>query len=172
MAFLVQDDNGSVANANAYITVEFFKSYHQDRGNVIPGSPTDPDLERAIVRATDYLDQRFAFVGRRLRNDQTTEWPRISAYDRDRYLVNGIPPQVKEATAQYALRALSAELNPDPARDSTGAKIQSKSQEVGPIAQSITYVSGAVFEMPTYPAADSLLRRSGLTVSGGLVLRS
>ena len=172
MAFTVQDDNGSVAGANAYISVDELKAYHADRGNDLSGK-TDPDLEKAIVRATDYLDHRFNFVGKRLTLDQPTQWPRSSAYDRDRYIVNGVPKAVKEATAEYALRALTlAALNPDPTADETGRAVQAKSSEVGSIKESVTYAQGAVFQLPRYPAADQRLRKTGLTRSGGDLLRA
>lgn len=171
MGLTVQDNNGSVAGANAYISVEEFKTYHADRGNSLAGS-TDPQIEAAIIRATDYLDQRFNFVGKkRLGRDQTTEWPRTNARDRDRYYINDIPPEVKEACCEYALRALAAELNPDPERDGTGAAIASKSESVGPISESVTYVSGSVFTMPKYPVADQRLIKAGLTRTGGTLLR-
>ena len=171
MGLTVQDNNGSVAGANAYITVEEFKTYHTDRGNSLAGS-TDPKIEAAIIRATDYLDQRFNFVGKkRLGRDQTTEWPRTDAWDRDRYYINDIPPEVKEACCEYALRALAAELNPDPERNASGVAVLSKSEAVGPISESVTFVGGAVFQMPKYPAADQKLVRAGLVRSGGTLLR-
>lgn len=171
MGLTVQDNNGSVAGANAYITVGEFKTYHTDRGNAF-SSFTDEQIASAVIRATDYLDQRFNFVGKRLQGrNQTTEWPRYDAWDRDDYAINGIPGEVKEATAEYALRALSAALNPDPERDGTGAAIASKSESVGPISESVTYVSGSVFTMPKYPAADQRLIKAGLTRTGGTVLR-
>lgn len=173
MALIVQDNTGSVAGANAYITVAEFNAYHDDRGGDYSGAAADDEaIEAAIVRATDYLDQRFNFVGKkRLGRDQTTEWPRSDAWDRDRYYINDIPPEVKEACAEYALRALAAELNPDPERNASGVAVLSKSEAVGPISESVTFVGGAVFQMPKYPAADQKLVRAGLVRSGGTLLR-
>lgn len=171
MALIVQDNTGAVAGANAYITVQQFKNYHADRG-ADTSAFDDEAIEAAIVRATDYLDQRFNFVGKkRLGRDQTTEWPRTDAWDRDRYYINDIPPEVKEACAEYALRALAAELNPDPERNASGVAVLSKSEAVGPISESVTFVGGAVFQMPKYPAADQKLVRAGLVRSGGTLLR-
>ena len=171
MGLTVQDNNGSVAGANAYISVEEFKDYHEDRGTDTSDFD-DEAIEKAIVRATDYLDQRFNFVGKkRLGRDQTTEWPRTDAWDRDRYYINDIPPEVKEACCEYALRALAAELNPDPERNASGVAVLSKSEAVGPISESVTFVGGAVFQMPKYPAADQKLVRAGLVRSGGTLLR-
>lgn len=171
MGLTVQDNNGSVAGANAYITVQQFKNYHADRG-ADTSAFDDEAIEAAIIRATDYLDQRFNFVGKkRLGRDQTTEWPRSDAWDRDRYYINDIPPEVKEACAEYALRALAAELNPDPERNASGVAVLSKSEAVGPISESVTFVGGAMFQMPKYPAADQKLVRAGLVRSGGTLLR-
>ena len=171
MGLTVQDNNGSVAGANAYITVQQFKNYHADRG-ADTSAFDDEAIEAAIIRATDYLDQRFNFVGKkRLGRDQTTEWPRSDAWDRDRYYINDIPPEVKEACAEYAMRALAAELNPDPERNASGVAVLSKSEAVGPISESVTFVGGAVFQMPKYPAADQKLVRAGLVRSGGTLLR-
>jgi len=171
MAIIVQNIDGTAVGANAYITVQEFKDYHADRG-ADTSAFDDEAIEAAIVRATDYLDQRFIFVGeRRYGREQTTEWPRTSARDRDRNYINGIPPEVKEACAEYALRALAAELNPDPERNASGVAVLSKSEAVGPISESVTFVGGAVFQMPKYPAADQKLVRAGLVRSGGTLLR-
>lgn len=172
MTLIVQDNTGSVADANAYITVAEFKAYHDDRGGDYSGAADDAAIEAAIIRATDYLDQRFNFVGKkRLGRDQTTAWPRTDAWDRDRYYITDVPKEVKDACAEYALRAIAATLNPDPEQTATGAAIQSKSEAVGPISESVTYVSGAVFTMPKYPAADQKLIKAGLVRSSGTVLR-
>lgn len=64
MALVVQDDLGSL-DANGYITVAFFKSYHDARGNSYSGK-TDQQIEYAIIKATDYVDTRFAFRGTKL----------------------------------------------------------------------------------------------------------
>lgn len=173
MALIVQTSEGNAAGANAYITVAEFNDYHNARGNARPGSPTNEQLEQAIIRATDYLDQRFRFIGESLRGrQQSTAWPRRDAWDCSRDLVTGIPEEVKEATAEYALRALLGVLNPDPERDSSGVAVQSKSEQVGPISRSMTFAAGAVFTMPKYPAADQKLRRACLVMTGGTSVRA
>lgn len=173
MSLIVQDESGSVVGANSYNNVAEFKAYHDDRGNdwvIIADS--DVAIEQALIRATDYLDQRFYFVGKRKQGrQQTTEWPRINAWDIGRYYINGVPFEIKEAVNEYALRALTAPLVTDPDRDSTGGVIHSKSESVGPISESVTYVGGAAFIMPKYPAADMKLKKTGLVITGGTVLR-
>ena len=173
MALVVQNDTGSQAGANAYISVDEFKAYHDDRGNDYSIAADDTAIEYAIIKATDYLDQRFNFVGKkRLGREQTTEWPRSNAWDKDRYYITDLPVEVKDACAEYALRAISAVLNPDPDRDATGQLVQSKSETVGPISESVAFVAGSVFTMPKYPSADQKLIKSGLIEFGGEIRRA
>ena len=170
MALTVQDDTGLVAGANGYISVSWFKSYHLDRGTMTAAA--DSAIESAIIRATDYVDQRFHFVGRQSNGrQQTTEWPRFGADDRNGYGIDGLPMELKEAVAEYALRSLTATLNPDVPATETGAAILSKSETVGPISESVTYANPAQVQLPKYPAADMKLRAAGLLRSSGEIRR-
>jgi hypothetical protein len=167
MAFTVETGTG-LQTANAYITVQEFKDYHADRGNDLGGASSG-DIEKSIVKASDYIDRRWRgkFVGIRLRppNTQRMEWPRTNAFYLDGSNVLGVPIEIKEATAEYALRALSAELAPDPTYDDRNQRVQSKTERIGPISESTTYAAGgATFKFRKYPEADELLRelvRSG-----------
>lgn len=55
-----------IDGANAYITVEEFVKYHNARGNSVPVGKTTADIRSAIVKSTDYLDQRYRFSGVKL----------------------------------------------------------------------------------------------------------
>ena len=163
MALVLQNDSGTITTANAYIDAAFFKSHHKDRGNDTSSFSTG-DIEAGIVRATDYLDERFRFVGDRLGVNQTTKWPRINAEDADGFHRFGIPLEIKQATAEYAFVAQSTLLNPTPDRDSTGRSVTAKKEKVGPLEESVTYTSSGTFELPRYPVADNKLFSSGLVV--------
>jgi hypothetical protein len=172
MAFLVQNESGTIAGANAYVTVAEFRAYELDRGNDVRSYGTT-DVENAIVKATDYIDSRFRFVGERYKTTQRTAWPRLDAYDRDDLLRSGIPQEVKDACCDYAYLALTGtDLDPVPTRDATGRVVSSKSSTVGPISDSVTYANGATYSEPQYPIADRKLRASGLTVSGATIRRA
>lgn len=164
MAFSVQDDFGQVSDANAYITVAFFRSYHTDRG-VDLTSYSDSDCESAIVRGTDYMDIRWRYYGIRKQILQTTQWPRYNVIDVDRNPINIIPLEVKRACAEYSIVALTAVLDPIPTRDSTGQRVQAKTTQVGPIMNSVRYTGGGIFVQPTYPVADGYLKNKGLVIS-------
>lgn len=171
MTFLVQDAGGTVVGANAYVTVAEFQAYHADRENPLVGFTSD-QMESAIVRATDYLDQRFRFVGQRTNVRQRTAWPRLDAEDRDENLRTDVPHEIKEACAEYALIALTQELNPAPTRDATGRVVLEKSETVGPISESTVYGNGGALMLPEYPVADQRLRATGLVVGSGTLRRA
>ena len=175
MAFTVQQDT-PVAGANSYVAVADFKAYHADRGNTYTAE--DTAIEQALVKATDYLDTRFRFIGYRSDKTQTTEWPRENAWDDRGDAVDGVPQAVKDATSEYALRALTADLLADPDRDASGRDVASKSEAVGPLKESVEYAHGGqVFSLPDYPSADRLLfarklvHRKSQGVGGGQVGR-
>ena len=170
MALTVQTDQGNVDGANAYVDAAYVIAHHADRGLDLSATAT-ATLEAAIVRATDYLDQRFTFVGVPIYTDQSTGWPRSNAKDCNGWLVSGIPLAVKQATAEYANIALSVELNPTPERDGTGQTVAAKSEGVGPLSESVRYAAAGQFKMPKYPKADRILVVKGLVVSNRQIRR-
>src|SRR5690554_3813411 len=128
-----------MADANAYIEVAFFKSYHDDRGREY--SSDNDLLEQAIIRATDYVDNRWGdrFKGSRLTTTQALEFPRKSLRDRTNSIVEGIPAKLKQATAEYALRAIDNELAPDPEVHASGNRVTGMREKVGPIEEEFSF---------------------------------
>lgn len=96
---------------------------------------------------------------------QPLEFPRTLIYDDDGVAVSGIPDKLKEATYEYAFRANSTSLAPDPIIDATGRTIVKKNNIVGPVDVSKTFAGGeAVRITKPFPTADRLL---GEYLSGG-----
>ncbi len=166
MAFVVEDGT-SKTNANAYITTAYFSSYHSERGNTVPDGISK---EKAIVRASDYLDERFRFIGIRTSIAQSMEWPRINAFYADGRSVIGVPIEVQEACAEYALVAIEAVLSPSPAYDSSGFVLDSIDQSVGPIREAKAFAAGGqTVKFKSYPTADRKLKE--LVISGRRLVR-
>lgn len=168
MALILQDDDGIVEDANAYIDVDYFKAYHDSRGNSY-SAYTDDQIDTAIVRATDYADQRFQFRGIKLADGQTTEWPRqasipmlvpifetdlimppmiivtseatdyIPLVDLNNQAITGIPVPLKKAVCEYALRALAAGLFADNPPPSGGRMIDELDVQVDVIRKRVKY---------------------------------
>lgn len=175
MAFAVQNDTGTTANANAYVSVSAFKSYHDDRGNSYAGQ-SDSNIEKAIVRATDFIDNRWRFKGTRLEDAQTTEWPRSEVYDPYGALVEGIPDAIKRACSEYALRALTAALLVDRPSPSGGLVVTRERNKVDVIEEEKEYETGSALgaaPLPSYPLADLIITKAGIIVtSSGRLIRA
>lgn len=168
MAIRVQDDNGTVARANAYADEAYVRAYWGDRGTDLTAT-ADADIQAAIVNATQFLDTRYIFIGYIRNQDQPTEWPRFNAWDRNGWLIQGVPEAIKEAMADLANRALTASLYSDPTRDATGRVVTSKSESVGPISESTTYGG---YVLPEYDSVTRLLVSRGLTRVGIRAVRA
>lgn len=176
--FIVQSDDGLTEGANAYCDLAYFRAYCLSRGkSLVKTAPStdysDDEVAVALINGRDYMDNRWTFKGDRMQPDQTTEWPRISAYDNSQIYINGITDVLKQANSAYGYIALTVPggLNPTPSRDGTGAAVQSKTTQVGPILKSVRYVEGATFSNPTYPDADNILKSRGYTISGSTLIR-
>lgn len=174
MAFTVEDGTG-VADANAYITVEYADAYFTDRA-VTAWTGADAVKQAAIIKATDFIETRWGskFKGSPefLDPRQPLGFPRLNLYDPAGQLVEGIPEKLKKATAEYALRALSGELMPDPVTDTSGAMVIGNRQKVGPIETEVTYAASmGVRPLKPYPAADLLLKEY-LTSGGARAVRN
>lgn len=170
MAFVVEDGTGLSA-ATSYVSVAEFKSYHGDRGNLIEAC-RDTDIEKALIRATDYVEARWRhrFKGRRLAGDQALSFPRIGLFDEEFRLVEGLPARLKSATHEYGLRALSGSLLPDPTTDASSLRVRRQKRRVGPIETETEYQQDPERLLKPYPAADRLLR--GYVIAAGEVIRS
>lgn len=107
----IVEDGSVVSGANSYLSVADADAYHSDRGNAA-WTGTNAVKQSALIRATDYIEQKYAerWQGCRADEDQDLSWPRagISGIDDD-----FIPKELKQAVALLALEALSADLNPN-----------------------------------------------------------
>jgi hypothetical protein len=170
MAFTVEDGTGLV-NANAYISVSYADTYFNDR---LATAWTASTLAKqsAIVKATDYIETVFGprMVGRVAfpETPQALSFPRLRVFNKSGIELLGIPENLKKATAEYALRALTLSLMPDPVVSDSGFSILSKTETVGPITEKTDYqISGVNPKMiKPYPAADKLLSEFILPIGG------
>jgi len=154
MAFIVEDGTG-VADSNSYGAVADANSYFTDRGDA-DWTGTDAEKEQALVQATDYIDvmNGHRFIGDKVDEDQSLEFPRD-------YWGAVIPRNLERATFEYAKRALSGALAPDPTVDATGYAVKRVKSVVGPISDETEYMDQGAGStqslLKPYPAADALL---------------
>jgi len=175
MAFTVQDDTGLIANANAYITVAEYKAYFADLNDELAIDYDDVDIQAGIIKATQYIDTRFAYGGLPLNSvveGQLTQFPRCFLYDNRGDSVDGLPGLLKNATAEYALRAISADLAPDPEVDSRGKVTYKRELVVGAVEEETHFADGVSAEIyKPYPKADAMLKQYLKAGGAGTLLR-
>lgn len=177
MAFLVQDDQGSIVGANSYVAVADFNSYHTDRqvADILNGNFDNDPIQGALILASDYVDSRYSYVGEKQTATQPMQWPRYDAEDRDEHIVFGIPQVVKEAVSELALAELQSpgSLFPGVSVDATGQGVKKTRKKLDVLELETEFFgesAGAAKRLPVFYQADWRLKRSGLlTSSRGLV---
>lgn len=166
MAIVVEDGTAK-ANANAYCSVAFVIAYLTETGDEVAFSAlTTAQQEQAIVKATRYIDQRFAsqFVNDRRTRTQSLEFPRYDIYDDSGqlwYRADELPREIEWATAEYANRAsvAGALLISDPSSSRTPIETTKK---IGPITKSERFSESSIGSsalippgaFSAYPTAD------------------
>lgn len=149
MALIVQNDAGTVANANGYISNAYFKTHLADRA--IDNEWSDADIDAAIVVATEFIDMRWSYRGALTTTDQTTQFPRT--------LFVGLPANLKKATAELALRQLrlrdeDKSIFPDP----VGDQVKRKKEKVGPIEEETEYELAPSTKFADFAIVEALLK--------------
>lgn len=158
MAFVVEDGTGK-PDANSYGAVADADVYFADRG-VVDWTGDDSTKQGALVRATDYIEERFYgnFAGQATTDVQALSWPRQYAFN---FGKNEIPATLKKACFEYALRALTQVLAPDLVLDGGFARVKTE-ETIGPMTDKFAVPSKGpgsdVMLIVPYPAADMLMR--------------
>lgn len=153
------------SNAVAYDTAANADAYFLAR-NITTWTGTDADKEAALIRGTDYLENRYRgqWIGLRATEDQSLAWPRIDAVDEDGYSYESteIPTDLKYANFEAALLVLTGtDLEPVLTR---GNSIKRERAKAGPVESETEYNSGAP-SRSTITSIDGLV--SGLISGGG-----
>lgn len=179
-ADLIVETGAGVPNANSYATRAEGDSYHTLRDNTDWIDADDHSQILSLIRATDYMDRRWKYVGLLESTTQGLKWPRLDAWDSEGTDVSStLPLVIKRATMEYALRIVTdaGRLMPDPdVLDESGGAVTLKREKVGPIEEETRY-SESLASSPrvirSYPEVDRMLLLSGLVVPlGGYAIRA
>jgi hypothetical protein len=157
MALVVEDGSG-LATAESYVSVADADAHHLSRGTAEASwVGLDEDVkEQCLRRATDYMLETYrgAWKGVAVKPDtQALDWPRYGVFPDERHMYaissTAVPPEVKRACAELAVRANAGTLTDDV--EPTGAVL---SETVGPIA--VTYANAATSQT-RYTSVDRML---------------
>lgn len=138
---------------NSFAALAFADDYFGKRA-ILDWKGTDGVREAALVRATDYIDNRF---GQRFTDEAL--------------VLEELPVNLQRACCEYALRALTAALAPDPQVDPSGVSVVTIRKKLGPLEKQLQVLgTGNPQILRAYPAADMLLRGL-LKPTGNMVIR-
>lgn len=162
MALTVELGN-ITAGANSYVAIADADAYHSDRLNAAWTAASTAQKTAALINATAYLDGKYRkrWQGVRISSLQPLEWPRVLASPALSSIYDGfvtihetlstvVPEEIKSATCELALRALSSPLAPDVA---PSARVKRKKVDV----IETEYVTGDF--QTSYPVVDQLVSR-------------
>jgi hypothetical protein len=103
------------ANANAYCTLAEAETYHESRPAASAWAGTTDVKNRAIVRATELLDEHVDWFGYAAATTQRLCWPRGGMHDRNGNVIDSdeIPQDLKDAAAELAATLLAGDRTAD-----------------------------------------------------------
>ena len=150
MAFIVEDGTG-LADSNSYASVQEYRDYAELR-NIDVTSELDATIQGYLVRATDYLDLTYEYLGEKLTETQMLEFPRLV----DNVNIE-LPIRIKNATIEMALEQSSGAT----IFKNTTKNITALRNKVGSVETETKYdttVSLYATAGDTYPVADKLVK--------------
>lgn len=144
--------NGTTINTDASATVDSTVI------TLVAAAPGEPGNDTTLSDTATNVTVT-AFSGGKDSGSQPLSFPRAGLYDAAGAAVTGIPRPLRQATAEYAVRALAAKLAPDLTTDASGGSVKRKLEQVGPIIEETEYVDGTfnTITLVPYPEADKLL---------------
>lgn len=158
---------GTGTTANTYATATISES-----GNVLIAtaitSGTDGNTIAFTTTGSDIKLSASTLAGGTEPGAQPLEFPRSYLYDRSGLVVDGVPEKLKMAIVEYASRAISASLLPDPVYDVNGRLVTRETKQVGPIKTETRWTEGGdIIIDRSYPFADRLIKEY-LAGTGGV----
>lgn len=161
---LIVDDGTGLSTAESYISVADADTYiaAYKGADATWDAATDATKEIAARQATQYLDGFYSWKGVTLTSTQALDWPRTGVYDERDGLIEGIPTDLENATAEVMFLIVTGVTiieNVDRSKQTTREKVD---------VIEVEYESGASVQ-PSFPTVGRLL--SGLTVSSGRIQR-
>lgn len=174
---LVVEDGTGLATANTYTSAMDADLYNANLGRA-EWTVLDADAKAsALIKATQFIDASFQWIGVRMFRVQTLAWPRhaglvasgesVLLVDRDGFDIEGVPGQVPRAVAEAAFLSLSNDLFQ--IADPNGKVIRDKTDvletEYQPDSPSLKPAAPTVFS-----AVNLMLRGLYSAPTGGMIV--
>lgn len=114
----------------SYATLQQALDYHVKRGNFAWTENGEEQQQAALIKASEWIDGFYEFVGFKKEKDQLLQWPRTGAVDHDNFLREGIPTELIHATAWLASYATNGEIDEPAQRGGQIQRVQAGSVQI------------------------------------------
>lgn len=167
---LVTEDGTGLATAESYVSVADADTYFTAQGNTA-WTGADALKEVALRKAATFLDATYRYRGSRYTMEQGLDWPRVSVEWKDGFWLDDLdmPQALKDANCEGAVRALTAQLDPDIAKP---GKIREEivGAGQGAVDKKVVYAGGGRSQIKEYRRIALLLKHLTLPPRGGVKL--
>lgn len=135
---MIVEDGTGLTNSDSYVSVAEADAYATAR-NLTKWNGSNANKEAALISATQFIEATYRFKGSILKLTQSLSWPRTHVWDSDLRTLEGVPRQIKQATIELAIVALTQPLVASP----EVAAIKRKKVKAGSVETETEYaVSG------------------------------
>ena len=119
-------------NTDSYTSIAEADAYWADRNDSVWSGLTDEQKTAGLIRATEWIDNSFTWIGKIAVSTQKLNWPRQNVVDNQgREIANDtIPESLKNAVAWLAAEAYNKELSPALKRGGAIDRLKAGSVEV------------------------------------------
>lgn len=162
MVNFVPEDGNGLNNANSYVSLAEASEIADVLGvDLFSNLQSDELKQKALIRATRYLEMNFSVPGIIAVGTQRLNWPRLNVVDDSMRAYTGVPQAIKEATVVLAGKSVAGTLF----RDSGGTPTaQVKKQKIGPLEKEFFEIDPA--SAPYFGEVVALMRSVGGAYSG------
>ena len=138
---LIVEDGTIVTDAESYVSVADADTYLEKYGKDAVWSTKTVDQKEVLLRSSRlYMDTKYKWKGTQATQGHSTIWPRSEVYIEDTLLGSDfIPADISNGNAILAAEAASSDLYRNVDNGTTGQRIASTSDAVGPLSSSISY---------------------------------
>lgn len=151
MGMIVEDGSG-LTNSNSYVSLSEADAYWELRNDTQWSGLSDDAKTASLVRAAQYMDFTYRWVGDRYSATQAMTWPRVVFWDRDgrAMYANEVPQRVKDAQCELARE--DAVNGPLGAPQDRAGRVQNET--IGPL--SVTYFQDAPADK-SFPLVERII---------------
>lgn len=97
---MIVENGTGLVDANSYVDIAYSDNYFTSHGVFAWSDLTEEQKEVLLIKATDYIDNVYQWLGTKLNKEQALRFPRENLYDYEGIEVTDIPKALKDAVCE------------------------------------------------------------------------